>query len=200
MRPTDMSARRGAFVAVVGPSGAGKDTLLAIAREKLAADAGIVFVRRVVTRPAVSWLEDHDSLPVETFMAAERAGRFCVTWQAHGLFYGLPAALAGAYEGGATIVSNVSRAALGHIAARFSALHVIEITASRDILRRRLLSRGRETSAEVEDRLDRIAGPFPNGDWACTHIDNSGSAEDAAAMLLAAILHARRAQVPDLAT
>lgn len=180
----------GAFLAVVGPSGAGKDTLLAAAQAALAEDKRILFARRVVTRPSMPSLEDHESLDADTFLAAEKAGRFCVTWQAHGLHYGLPSEIADTYDRGATIVSNVSRAALGHIARRFPVLHVVEITAPDDILRRRLLSRGRESADEVEQRLRRnAANPFFEGIQAKrSRIDNSDSVEEASRRLVELII------------
>ncbi len=49
---------RGRLVVVVGPSGAGKDTLIARARVRLAGDPTIVFPLRLVTRTA-SAAEDH---------------------------------------------------------------------------------------------------------------------------------------------
>jgi ribose 1,5-bisphosphokinase len=188
MRQAERRTPSGAFVAVVGPSGAGKDTLLAAAQAALACEPGVVFVRRVVTRPAVPSLEDHDSLSAEDFLAAREAGRFCITWQAHGLHYGLPGEVAGAYDNGATIVSNVSRAAIGPIAERFPALHVVEVTAPRDVLRARLLSRGRESAGEVERRLERSAeAAMPDRIAAMHRIDNSGRVEDAARSLIEAI-------------
>jgi ribose 1,5-bisphosphokinase PhnN len=42
----------GRLLAVVGPSGAGKDTLIARARTRLAGDPMIVFPLRIVTRAA----------------------------------------------------------------------------------------------------------------------------------------------------
>ena len=49
----------GRLVLVVGPSGAGKDTLIAGARVKCLNNPTIVFPRRVVTR-AASVAEDND--------------------------------------------------------------------------------------------------------------------------------------------
>jgi ribose 1,5-bisphosphokinase len=43
--------RNGVFVAVVGPSGAGKDMVIGYAAERLSACEGVDFVRRVITRP-----------------------------------------------------------------------------------------------------------------------------------------------------
>ena len=59
--------RNGAFVAVVGPSGAGKDTLIAHARAALADEPQVEFVRRVITRLADGETEDHDTLTDAAF-------------------------------------------------------------------------------------------------------------------------------------
>ena len=79
------------LVLVVGPSGAGKDTLINAAREALAGDRRFAFPRRVVTRPAVAALEDHDSVTRAEFALQEANGAYALSWEAHGLHYGLPA-------------------------------------------------------------------------------------------------------------
>ena len=91
--------REGAFVVVVGPSGAGKDTLLAHARTALAADPHFVFVRRVVTRPPGPF-EDHDTMSETEFARREAEGAFALSWRAHGLLYGVPLATLDAVKGG----------------------------------------------------------------------------------------------------
>ena len=77
--------RNGVFVAVVGPSGAGKDTLIAYARDRLAERRRVEFVRRVITRPSDRSSEDHDTLADAAFDEAESAGSFALSWSAHGL-------------------------------------------------------------------------------------------------------------------
>jgi ribose 1,5-bisphosphokinase len=182
-----VTTEAGAFVAVVGPSGAGKDTLIDLARSELAGDGRYVFVRRVVTRPALREAEDHDSLGVEAFLAAEAAGQFSVSWRAHGLHYGVPATAAQAYGRGAVIVSNVSRAALGDIAARFARLHIVEVTAPHEVLVARLAARGRESRDEIEARLGRAVALSPPAGATLAQIDNSARPQDAAGRLVAAI-------------
>ena len=89
----DARERQGAFVAVVGPSGAGKDTLIGYAKARLAEKGRgrFHFVRRVITRAADGSTEDHDTLSPMAFERAEADGAFALSWEAHGLCYGLPA-------------------------------------------------------------------------------------------------------------
>ena len=58
----------GLFVAIVGPSGAGKDSLIARGRRRAGADDVVAIVRRVVTRAADAH-EDHDTLDDAAFAA-----------------------------------------------------------------------------------------------------------------------------------
>ncbi|GGD21225.1 phosphonate metabolism protein/1,5-bisphosphokinase (PRPP-forming) PhnN [Aureimonas glaciei] len=170
----------GPFIAVVGPSGAGKDTILALARPHLR--PAIRFARRIITRVSQVEAEDHDCLDEAAFEAAEREGAFCLSWAAHGLRYGLPASLLAHCEGGEAVVANVSRRALGPAAQRFALLHVVEITAPRALLVERIAARGRESAEEIEARLARnVALDVPSGAHGPHRIDNSGRAEDAAA-------------------
>jgi ribose 1,5-bisphosphokinase len=145
---------RGAFVAVVGPSGAGKDTLIASARASLAADAHYLFVRRVVTRPAGSF-EDHKSMTDGEFERAEAAGAFALSWRAHGLSYGVPVATLAAVESGVIAVCNLSRAAIPDARRRFPRVATVLVTAPNAVLAARLVARGRETEEEAARRLAR---------------------------------------------
>ena len=187
----------GSFVAVVGPSGAGKDSLLAIAAAKLNPQSGFFFPRRVVTRIALVDAEDHDSLTPAAFAAAEAAGAFCLTWSAHGLSYGLPAEISRRLEAGETVVANVSRAVLRNAAERFSRLHIIEITAPRHLLVARIAARGRESPEEIDLRLRRQATlDVPESAEAVHRIHNDRAIDDAAAAFIA-ILQRVRAIAPE---
>jgi phosphonate metabolism protein PhnN/1,5-bisphosphokinase (PRPP-forming) len=163
----------GALIVIVGASGSGKDTLINWLREKLETRPDILFVRRTVTRTADSGLEDHDTMSEADFGAAEAAGRFSVTWNAHGLRYGLPAAVHDHMRGGGIAIANGSRKALPDIRAQFGNLSVIHLTVDTDVLAERLAARGRESAAEIKGRLERAAMDHDIGPGD-VELDNSG--------------------------
>lgn len=180
------SAARGALIVVVGPSGAGKDSLISYARERLAVDPGFLFVRRVVTRPADGATEDHESVTPDGFAAAVSQGLFAVTWQAHGLYYGIPASAAAYIAAGGVAIANGSRAALPAISAAFNPIVVVHVTARPEVLARRLAARGREDAESIEARLRRNLPEIErNGTW--IEIDNSEALDVSGEALLAII-------------
>lgn len=149
-----MKARTGGFVFVVGPSGAGKDTLIALAQRALAGDPAFVFPRRLVTRPSSQW-EDHDSLDPDDFQAGEREGRFALSWRAHGLGYALPRAALDAAWDGRIVVCNVSRTAIEEGRRFLPNPVVVEVTAPTELLARRLAERRRGEDGDLRERLVR---------------------------------------------
>jgi ribose 1,5-bisphosphokinase len=144
----------GKLVLVVGPSGAGKDTLMTIARANCLDDANIVFPRRAVTRVPSS-AEDHDTLSDQAFEAAVAAGAFAFWWAAHGLKYGIPAGIDGDIRLGKTVVCNVSRTIVGSVRGRYARCVVILVTAPREILAARLAARERASDGEISQRIQR---------------------------------------------
>jgi ribose 1,5-bisphosphokinase len=183
---TGSPIRNGVFVAVVGPSGAGKDTLIGYARESFAGSEAVEFVRRVITRPCDVASEDHDSFADQEFEEAEKAGAFAVSWPAHGLHYGLPASIDRSIADGHVAVANISRGAIPLIKARYANVVVVEVTATPEILAQRLSARGRESRGEVLARLARSAELGTSIAGAIT-IDNSGSREEAGERFVAVL-------------
>ena len=152
----------GTFFLVVGASGVGKDALLTGAKAALAGDDRFVFAQRTITRPAEAGGEDHRAATSAEFVATQAGGGFLAHWSAHGLSYGLPAALSGDLSAGRHVVANGSRAAIGDVAGRVQHLVVIEITAPAELVRQRLEARGRESAAEISARAERQPPPFPD--------------------------------------
>ena len=146
----------GALVVVVGPSGAGKDTLITLARTLCADDRRIVFPRRIVTREP-SAAEDHESISPAAFDAAARQEAFAFWWEAHDLKYALPAAIDSELAAGQTVVCNVSRGVIGALRERYAELTVVLVTAPKEVLLARLGARGRETSGDLAERVSRAA-------------------------------------------
>lgn len=181
-----LPVRNGVFVAVVGPSGAGKDTIIGYARTAFADSDGVEFVRRVITRPSDAASEDHDSMADADFEEADAAGAFAISWPAHGLRYGLPVSIDRSVETGRVAVANVSRGALPAIRSRYVNVMVVEITATPEILAKRLAARGRESRGEVLARLARSAelGAAVPG---AIGIDNSGARETAGERFVAVL-------------
>lgn len=181
----------GRLVLVVGPSGAGKDTLLAGARAALGPDPRIVFARREITRPAAAGGEDHFPVSPETFVARRHA--YALAWEAYGLGYGIPGAITTDLASGRIVVANASRTVIAAAAARFRVL-VVEVTASPDILATRLAGRAREGEADQRQRLARLVA-LPSG-VESVRIVNDGPARDGIAALVAAISRAAEPALP----
>lgn len=146
----------GTFVAVVGPSGSGKDSIINYARDHLAGRANFVFPRRIITREADARSEDHDTLSLEAFARTRADGGFALDWEAHGLSYGLPASIDDDIEAGRIIIVNTSRALIPAIAERYEHLIVVVVSAHPEIIAQRLASRGREDAATIAKRLSRM--------------------------------------------
>lgn len=173
---SDVSRRlapKGCFVAVVGPSGAGKDTIMDAARAALADDHRFHFVRRIITRPQMPGTEDHDSLTEDAFVRAANDGAFALHWQAHGLSYGLPKSLNEEIAKGSVIIANVSRRVLGEIRSLYASRSIVVISAKPEVLAERLAARGRESREEIIRRLSREVY-FDDGAEDIFIIDNSG--------------------------
>lgn len=176
-----MSAEDGLLVCVVGPSGAGKDTLLRLLRSELADEDRFLFPPRWVTR-TLSAHEDHIVVDEAAYAAALAGGRFALAWRAHGFGYAIAGDIVPKLAAGHVVICNVSREAIPLACRTFPRIATILITAPETVLAARLRTRGRETEAGIEERLTRNRD-F-SGDFAADFIiDNSGDAAVAAKQL-----------------
>ena len=164
----------GKVLLVVGPSGSGKDTLLAGAGKVLADLDSVHFPRRLITRTPDPTLEDHDALTVEQFTDLRDAGAFALHWQAHGLHYAIPANIDHHVRAGACVVFNGSRSVVSAAMERYRTVIVVEVTAPPELLAQRLASRGRESRAQIAGRLNRANWSIPT-DVVRVRLENTGT-------------------------
>ena len=149
------AVRRGCLIMVVGPSGAGKDSILDGARKQLADDDRFLFARREITRPTTAGGEDHIPVSWEAFRQRAVDGTYELAWEAHGLGYGVPANTLRSLLLGKSVIVNVSRGILGSARSRFSPVRIVNISVPPNVLAERLLARGRESDEEISKRLER---------------------------------------------
>ena len=172
------------LIAVVGPSGAGKDTLMSGARAVIAQDTRFRFVRRAITRPAEAGGEDHEALSESSFTARRAAGGFALSWEAHGLRYGIPRDIEEDIAARRVVIANLSRAVLQEASARYR-LRVLNITAPMEVLAARLAARGRESLADIAARLAREVA-LPDG-LDVERVMNDADVAEGVARVLAAL-------------
>ncbi|AHM04564.1 ATP-binding protein PhnN, Guanylate kinase [Roseibacterium elongatum DSM 19469] len=177
----------GRFIAVVGPSGVGKDSVM---EALCAARPDLYRARRVITRPEAVGGEAFDGISPALFAARAAGGDFALHWQAHGLSYGIPREVQTVLRGGRDVLANLSRGVLGKAGRAFDDVHVLHITATPEALKRRLAGRARESAADIARRLSRPAPEMPT-DLTVTEIDNSGPLSEAVAQAMAALYPAR---------
>ncbi len=168
----------GTVFVIVGPSGSGKDTIINWLREHLTDRANMLFVRRIVTRPADSDHEDHDTMELESFLKAKAAGAFAVTWQAHDLHYAIPGSVKHHVNKGGLAILNGARRALHHLEAVFPNVQIIHLDVEPYILAGRLASRGRSSDTDLSARLAQQKLDFQTR-TPVVHVANNGLPEEA---------------------
>ena len=159
---------------LTGPSGSGKDSLLNALRE--APPEQLVIAHRYITRPAYAGGENHVALSEAEFRRREKLGLFAISWQAHGLYYGLGEEIDHWLARGLNVLVNGSRLHLPIVQQHYGAqLLPLVLQVSPQVLETRLRQRGRETEAEISKRLARAAEPLPAH---CYPLNNDGALSD----------------------
>ena len=161
------------LIYIMGPSGSGKDSLMADARLRLAAEAPVIFAHRYITRPADAGGENHVALSREEFGLRLARGLFVLSWESHGLAYGVGREIDLWLGKGLTVVLNGSREALPKALRAYPDLLPMLVSVPEDELRRRLGGRGRESGADMERRLARAMMIVPEVPG-LVRFDNSG--------------------------
>ncbi|WP_424944598.1 phosphonate metabolism protein/1,5-bisphosphokinase (PRPP-forming) PhnN [Aliiroseovarius crassostreae] len=182
-----MQAQPGRLIAVVGPSGVGKDSVM----DALAQAADFHLVRRVITRPSAAGGERFDGCDDTAFVMDLALGRFALHWRAHDLRYGIPKTELACLDQGRDALVNLSRQVLTEAHAAFPGFTVINLTASPEVLAHRLAARGRESADEIARRLARQVD-LPEG-LHVIEVANDGALQDT----VTTILNRLRDQAPN---
>ncbi|MCF8147039.1 MAG: phosphonate metabolism protein/1,5-bisphosphokinase (PRPP-forming) PhnN [Sulfuritalea sp.] len=146
------------LIYTVGPSGVGKDSLLNGLRQHVDAmqmRPPLHFAQRTITRNHDKSNEDHEAVNLPLFAKLQEENAFALAWVANGLHYGVRHTELQPKGEGAWVIVNGSRTYLDEARMRFPGLTVLYITAPIELLRQRLLDRGRESAADIEQRLLR---------------------------------------------
>jgi ribose 1,5-bisphosphokinase len=169
-----MSAR---LIYVMGPSGAGKDSVLQGLRDTWADLPTAHWARRTITRATQPDGEAHESVTQQEFDNLDQEGAFAMAWQANGLAYGIRREELKPLSTGHCVFVNGSRAYLSQVLQQWPTLTVVHINASADVLLQRLNSRNRESVQDISERMSRrIAIDLPLD---AISIVNDGSLQEA---------------------
>ena len=168
--------KNGVLILIVGPSGAGKDTLLNAAKKRFSNNTRFVFPKRLITRSDQTG-EDHIPVSFEEFSELEISDSLFFSWEAHGLQYGITNDVREKLEAGSLILLNMSRRLISEAKERWPHTVVIEVHVEQDKLLQRLQARGREDIEAIQSRLARDVKIRPED---VDHvIDNSGELDAA---------------------
>jgi phosphonate metabolism protein PhnN/1,5-bisphosphokinase (PRPP-forming) len=122
----------------------------------------------------------------DAFMETAQGGGFALSWQAHGVRYGIPAGIDEDVRAGRLVVANVSRAIVADAKRRYAFAPVLIVDCPVEIRAERLALRGRERAEEILTRLQRTVDGFDRS-VADFIIDNSGTLEAGVSGLVAAL-------------
>ena len=140
---------------VIGASGAGKDSVMQFARDRLNGSANVIFAHRYITRPASSGGENHVALTTEEFLKRMKSDCFALYWESHDNSYGIGIEVDYWMKKEMRVVVNGSRAYLAEARKRYPEINVVLIDVSPAILEQRLRLRGRESNDQIQKRLER---------------------------------------------
>jgi len=145
--------RQGTLFYVVGASGAGKDTLIGYAR-KLLIHQPVRFARRHITRRTGPG-EDHLPVSSQEFHYRKESNLYALWWDSHGYSYGISREIDQWLTQGCVVVVNGSRGYHSAAIKRYPAMVTVLVEVSPTVLRERLQQRGRESTAEIDQRIKR---------------------------------------------
>jgi ribose 1,5-bisphosphokinase len=165
----------GLLIYLMGPSGAGKDSLIAALRHAAGAE-NLLVAHRYITRPANAQdSEQHIPLSEQEFQRRHQHGLFALNWRAHGCHYAVGVEMDFWMEKGFSVLLNGSRQHLPKARRKYGdRLKPVCLAVPLDTLEYRLRARGRENAEQIEARLRRALAYQDGLPDDCLHLENSG--------------------------
>lgn len=185
----------GQLLYIIGASGAGKDSLLRFVATHVDADR-VSIARRYITRPEDAGGEHHIAVDQSAYARLLAEGRFAMHWSGNGHHYGIDSEIDLWLEKRRVVLVNGSRKYLDEASRRYPDLWPVLIRVSEDVLRRRLLNRGREPAIDIEQRIARARELATINHPRLRMIDNNGPLEQAGNALLALISRTKPRYAP----
>jgi ribose 1,5-bisphosphokinase len=140
---------------LVGPSGVGKDTILEHLKKNEFSDRQPLVAHRYITRPVRQNDENHIELSPADFNRRKEAGLFLFDWKSHGKQYAVGREVKRWRKSGMNVIINGSREYLQKAREIHPSLVPVWLTVSEDVMRQRLIDRGRESEIEIDARIQR---------------------------------------------
>jgi ribose 1,5-bisphosphokinase len=184
------------LVYVMGASGAGKDAMMQVARDRLDGTHGIVFAHRYATRPPDLRHPNEVSLGPGEFAVRAARRLFTYTWEARSIRYGIGAEVRIWTASGLVAVVSGSREHFARRLQQAADVLPVLVTASAGTRAARLRARAREPEPEILERLAR-GDAFKPVHPALVTIVNEGALQQAAMDLVQVLVgEAARALTP----
>ena len=178
------ATRPGRLFYLVGPSGSGKDTLLNCLKQHSYSVRQPLVAHRYITRAVTTDGENHIELSDAGFERRRADGLFLFDWESHGYRYAVGVEVVDWLARGFHVIMNGSREYLPKAREIRPDLEVVWLRVSDDVLRRRLLDRGRESVAQIDARINRNHALEQDRPPDCRVVSNDSDPEQTVATLL----------------
>lgn len=161
---------------LVGSSGVGKDSALELIKKlDFEGKKPVLVAHRYITRAVRQDDENHIELTHADFKIRKQSELFLFHWKSHGYQYGIGREVLNWLDVGHDVIINGSRKYIYQAQQIYPNLKIIWLTLSEEILRERLIKRGRESYKEIETRIARTLTIDPSKSWSSKTIYNDDS-------------------------
>ncbi len=138
---------------LMGPSGAGKDSVLDWLRASELRPASLQIAHRYLTRPISTLDENYIYLTNTEFEQRKAQGLFLLDWESHQTRYAIGCEVETWLNQGIDVILNGSRAYFEQALSQYPALKGLYLDVDDGLLEQRLRARGRDSERSIQERL-----------------------------------------------